>query len=71
MRRNGSGCRVTALPATALELPALAELFSAAFSDYAVPMRMDEHALREHVEANGIALDCSRVLVEEQPVALR
>jgi GNAT superfamily N-acetyltransferase len=60
---------MTVLPATALDLPALAELFSDCFSDYVVPMRMDESALREHVETNGIDLDCSRVVVEERPVA--
>jgi hypothetical protein len=47
---------VTLLPATALDLPALAELFTACFADYAVAMQMDERALREHVEANGIDL---------------
>lgn len=60
---------VELVPATALELPALAELFTACFADYAVPMRMDAGALREHVESNGIDLECSRVVVEEQPVA--
>jgi GNAT superfamily N-acetyltransferase len=60
---------VTLLAATTLDLPALAELFSACFSDYAVPMQMDERALREHVETNGIDLECSRVVVEERPAA--
>jgi GNAT superfamily N-acetyltransferase len=60
---------VTLLPATALDLPALADLFSACFSDYAVPMQMDERALREHVETNGVDLECSRVAVEERPAA--
>lgn len=58
------------LPASAFALPALAELFSACFSDYVVPMHMDQRALREHVEANGIDLECSKVvLVGERPVA--
>jgi GNAT superfamily N-acetyltransferase len=60
---------VTLLPATALDLPALAKLFSACFSDYVVPMHMDERALREHVEINGVDLGCSRVVVEERPAA--
>ena len=56
--------------ATALELPALAELFNACFSDYAVPMHMDERVLREHVENNGIDLECSRVVVvKKRPAA--
>jgi len=51
-------------------MPALAELFSACFSDYLVPMHMDERALREHVEANGIDLECSKVIVAGgRPVA--
>jgi GNAT superfamily N-acetyltransferase len=56
-------------PARSLDLPTLAELFNACFSGYAVPMQMDERALREHIEANGIDLDCSRVVVEERPLA--
>jgi GNAT superfamily N-acetyltransferase len=60
---------VTLLPAAALHLPALADLFTDCFSDYAVPMQMDEPALREHLETNGIDLDCSRVVVEERPAA--
>jgi len=56
-------------PATALDLPALAELFNACFSGYSVPMQMEENALREHIETNGIDLDCSRVVFEERPVA--
>ena len=58
-----------ARPSTAPELPPLAELFSACFADYAVPMPMDAGALREHVETNGIDLECSRVVVEERPAA--
>lgn len=58
------------LPATALDLPDLADLFTACFSDYAVPMRMDERGLREHVETNDVDLECSQVvLVEERPAA--
>lgn len=60
---------MTILPATALDLSGLAELFSACFSDYVVPMHMDEHALHEHVENNGIDLGCSRVVLKERPVA--
>jgi GNAT superfamily N-acetyltransferase len=60
---------MTLLPATALELPDLTVLFNACFADYVVPMQMDERALREHIETNGIDLGCSSVVVEEQPVA--
>jgi len=69
--RSRSRSRLTAklVPATAPELPPLAELFSACFADYAVPMPMDAGALREHVETNGIDLECSRVVVEERPAA--
>ena len=59
----------TLVPATALDLPDLAALFTACFADYAVPMQMDEPALRGHVENNGIDLDCSRVVVEDRPAA--
>lgn len=60
---------VKLVPASALDLSALVELFNAGFSEYLVPMRMDESGLREHVETNGIDLDCSRVAVEERAVA--
>ena len=60
---------MTLLPATALDLSALAELFSACFSDYVVPMRMDAAALRDHVETHAIDLECSRLVVGERPVA--
>jgi ribosomal protein S18 acetylase RimI-like enzyme len=60
---------VKLVPATALDLPALVELFNDGYSEYLVPMRMDEPRLREHVETNGIDLDCSRIAVEELPAA--
>jgi GNAT superfamily N-acetyltransferase len=60
---------VKVLPATALDLPALVEMFNAGFSEYLVPMTMDERGMRDYLEVNGIELDCSRVVVEEHPVA--
>ncbi len=54
------------LAAAALDPPDLAELFNACFSSYVVPMQMDERALLEHVENNGIDLACSRVVVMAQ-----
>jgi GNAT superfamily N-acetyltransferase len=60
---------VKLLPASTLELSALVELFNAGFSKYPVPMRMDERGLCEHLDANGIDLDSSRVAVEERVVA--
>jgi ribosomal protein S18 acetylase RimI-like enzyme len=60
---------VKLLPASALDLPALVELFNAGFSDYLVPMKLDEDGLREHIDTNGIELDCSRVALEERAVA--
>ena len=57
------------LPATALDLPALVELFNAGFSEYLVPMTLDERGMRDYVETNGVDLGCSRVLVEDHGVA--
>jgi GNAT superfamily N-acetyltransferase len=60
---------VKLLPATALGLSALVEPFNAGFADYLVPMTIDESGLRDHVDTNGIDLDCSRVAVDERAVA--
>lgn len=64
-----TGPLVQFISADSLELPALCALFNACFSDYLVPMKLDEAAFRAHVENNDIDLACSRVLVEEEPVA--
>jgi len=61
--------RVRVLPADSLEPPALRELFNEGFSDYLVPMRLDAAAFAEHVRVNDVDLACSRVLVDERPVA--
>jgi ribosomal protein S18 acetylase RimI-like enzyme len=60
---------VKLLPASILDMSALAELFNAGFAEYLVPMSMDESGLREYVDTNGVDLECSRIAVEEQAVA--
>ena len=60
------------MAARSLPLPALTDVFNAGFSEYVVPMRMTESALAEHLDVNGIDLDCSRVLADrhaDPPVA--
>jgi ribosomal protein S18 acetylase RimI-like enzyme len=47
----------------------LLEVFNAGFSDYLVPLQLDEGALRTHLRENDIALDRSPVAVDEGPVA--
>lgn len=56
--------------ASTLEFTRLSELFNEGFSDYLLPLELSEAAFREHVDANDIDLDCSRVAIEERPVAL-
>jgi GNAT superfamily N-acetyltransferase len=60
---------VRVLPADTLEPTALRELFNEGFSDYLVPMRMDAATFADHVRANDVDLACSRVMVDERPVA--
>lgn len=55
---------MTLVPAGSLELAALTELFNAGYSDYVVPLRLDERAFRDHVSVNDIDLDCSRVAID-------
>ena len=57
------------LPADTLEPSALRELFNAGFSDYLVPMQLDAAMFAEHVRVNDIDLGCSRVVVDDHPVA--
>lgn len=47
--------------ADALAPAALAELFNAGFSDYLVPLQLDEAALREHVRVHDVDLAASPV----------
>ncbi len=56
-------------PADTLGLAGLAELFNAGFSDYVLPMQLDEAALREHLEDNDIDLRGSRVVIADGPAA--
>jgi GNAT superfamily N-acetyltransferase len=58
--------------ATAAELRPgqLLEVFNAGFSDYLVPLQLDEDTLRTHLRENDIALDRSPVaIVDGGPVA--
>ncbi|HEX6460122.1 MAG TPA: GNAT family N-acetyltransferase [Thermoleophilaceae bacterium] len=55
--------------ADSISLSALAALFNEGFSDYLVPMRLSESQFRDHLQNNDIDLSCSRVLVEDEPVA--
>lgn len=55
--------------AEALGLAELADLFNEGFSDYLLPMRLDEAALRDHVDENDIDLRNSRVVVMDHPAA--
>ena len=57
-------------PASTLDLPRLRELFNEGFSEYLVPMQLDDVAFRGHVNGNDIDLDCSRVAIEDRPAAL-
>jgi ribosomal protein S18 acetylase RimI-like enzyme len=57
-------------PASTLDLPQLRELFNEGFSEYLVPMRLDDVAFRDHVSGNDIDLDCSQVAIEDRPAAL-
>jgi ribosomal protein S18 acetylase RimI-like enzyme len=47
----------------------LLEVFNAGFSDYLVPLQLDDGTLRTHLRENDIALDRSPVAVDEGPVA--
>jgi GNAT superfamily N-acetyltransferase len=55
---------VTIVSAASLPLSTLTQLFNAGYSDYLVPLRLDETAFRDHVTVNDIDLNCSRVVVE-------
>ena len=57
------------VPAADLGAAKLLEVFNAGFSDYLVPLRLDEAALRAHLHENDIALDRSPVALAEEPAA--
>lgn len=59
------------VPASTLDPSPLRELFNEGFSDYLVPMRLDDDAqFRDHVDGFDIDLDCSQVAIDDRPVAL-
>ena len=57
-------------PASTLDLSLIRELFNEGFSDYLVPMQLDESVFRDHVNGNDIDLDCSQVAIDDRPAAL-
>lgn len=57
------------VPAAGLGTAKLLEVFNAGFSDYLVPLRLDEAALRAHLHENDIALDRSPVALADEPAA--
>ena len=57
-------------PASTLDLSLLRELFNQGFSDYLLPMQLDDVAFRDHVDGNDIDLDCSQVAIADRPAAL-
>jgi ribosomal protein S18 acetylase RimI-like enzyme len=61
-RATVSSAPVQLVPADAVELDALVELFNDAYSDYVVPMRLDRSSLEFTVEVCDIDLDASRVV---------
>jgi GNAT superfamily N-acetyltransferase len=64
--------RVDALPlvsARSLDPGELVRVFNLGFSDYLLPMVMDEPGLADHIACNDIDLACSRVAVDVEPVA--
>ena len=54
--------------ARSLDPAELVRVFNLGFSDYLVPMQMDEAALADHIANNDIDLECSRVAVDVEPV---
>jgi len=60
---------VRVAPAADLGAAKLLEVFNAGFSDYLVPLRLDEATLRAHLHENDIALDRSPVALAEEPAA--
>jgi ribosomal protein S18 acetylase RimI-like enzyme len=56
--------------ASSLDLGELVRTFNLGFSDYLVPMQMDEAALAGHIAHNDIDLECSQVALDVEPVGL-
>ncbi len=56
------------MSASSLKPSQLVRVFNLGFSDYLVPMQMDEAALADHVDNNDIDLACSQVAVDVEPV---
>ncbi len=61
---------MTVEPASTLDLTSLREVFNEGFSDYLVPLQLDEVAFRDHVDGNDIDLDCSQVAIDDRPAAV-
>jgi GNAT superfamily N-acetyltransferase len=57
-------------PAADFGAGALAELFNEGFSDYPVPLALDEAAFADHIRSTDIDLELSRVALADRPVAL-
>ena len=55
--------------ASELSEPTLLDLFNAGYVDYLLPMRLTADAFAEHVAVNDIDLECSRVMLDDQPAA--
>jgi ribosomal protein S18 acetylase RimI-like enzyme len=54
--------------ARSLDPAELVRVFNLGFSDYLMPMQMDEAGLADHIANNDIDLECSRVAVDVEPV---
>lgn len=54
--------------AHSLDPEELVRVFNLGFSDYLVPMQMDEAALAGHIAHNDIDLECSQVALDVEPV---
>jgi GNAT superfamily N-acetyltransferase len=57
-------------PASTLDLSLVRELFNEGFSDYLVPLQLDDAAFRDHIEGNDIDLECSQVAIDDRPAAV-
>jgi GNAT superfamily N-acetyltransferase len=57
-------------PASTLDLSLVREAFNESFSDYLVPMHLEDGAFRGHVDSNDIDLDCSQVAIDDRPAAV-
>jgi ribosomal protein S18 acetylase RimI-like enzyme len=71
IREPQSRARADALrlvSALSLDPAELVRVFNLGFSDYLVPMEMDEAGLADHIANNDIDLDRSRVAVDVEPV---